>query len=367
MQEDNEGFLYPHIDVEHCVDCGICEKVCPVLNAEKEKVNPEQIAVIVQHKNTEVLEQSTAGGAFTAIAEYILDNNGVVFGVAFTDDYTVKHTYITSKDELFKFRNSKYVQSDTAGTFKQAKDFLDEGRLVCYSGTPCQIEGLRHFLRKDYENLVLVDVVCHAVPSPGLWRKYLNIFSENNGDIASIRFRDKALGYQYSTMEIKNKNGKIYRGGLESQLWMRMYFSSMIIRPSCTACAFKKQYRNSDFTIWDCFNLHSIDKDFDENCGTTRVLIHSIKGKKIFDSVKNNIKYKVIPVDLAVKGVYELVKSHPSNPLREQFFKDAEKLEPEVLFNKYFPYGIKLKIKKGARLVLNRMGLDVKLKHILKK
>lgn len=366
MQEDNEGFLYPVVDKAICINCGACDRACPILNAEREKPF-EQEAYIVQHKDLQVLRESTAGGAFTAIATYTLNNGGVVFGVAYDNDFRVYHTEATNALELARFRNSKYVQSDVGDTYKQAKDYLDNGRMVCYSGTPCQIEGLRNYLRKDYDNLILVDVVCRAVPSPGIWKKYISMVNEKNCRVKSVRFRDKTLGYQYSTMELKLADGKTYRDGIEAQPWLRMFFSGMIIRPSCSDCKFRSRYRRSDFTIWDCFNSYSIDKSFDENVGTTRVLLHTNKAKKIFDEIIKDYKYKKIPADTAVSGVAEMVKSPALHSRRSEFFRDTQEMQMENLLNKYFPKTVKVRLKRRTRLVLNRLGIDKKIKHMLKK
>lgn len=367
MREDEEGFLYPAVNQKSCIKCNACGRVCPILNYKKNCNDFEKRAAIVQHKNREVCNQSTAGGAFTGIAEYTIKNGGVVFGVEMQADYSVRHIYVEKREELVKFRNSKYVQSKVGDSYQQVKKFLDSGRLVCFSGTPCQVEGLRHFLNKEYKNLILVDVVCRAVPSPGVWRKYIAMEIEKCGQLKSVRFRDKALGYQYSTMELTDENGKIYRGGIESQPWLRMFFSGMIIRPSCTDCRFRSQNRNSDFTIWDCFNVYRIDKKFDENIGTTRILIHTAKGKDIFDHIKKEFEYKEISVDLAVKDVQELVYSPAVHKRKEEFFLDFESMTMDDLLHKYFPETIEVKLKKYIRLVLNRVGLDTALKHFLKR
>lgn len=367
MQYDNEGFSYPCIDTNKCINCGLCEKTCPIKNKAKSNKQFERSAVIIQHKNCEICRQSTAGGAFTGIAEYVIENDGVVFGVEINENHFVHHIHVKTKDELWKFRNSKYVQSDTGDTYKLAKDYLESNKLVCYSGTPCQIEGLLKYLGKDYENLILVDVVCRAVPSPGIWKKYIEMTETVQGKISSVRFRDKTLGYQYSTMEMKYKRGTVNRGGIESHPWLRMFFSGMIIRPSCTECKFRNIYRKSDFTIWDCFNIYSIDKTFNENIGTTRMIIHTQKGKKIFDKIKKDFKYKVIPLDTAINGVAEMKISPNAHPRRHEFFADAQKLSMEELLNKYFPVTFKVKIKKNIRTILNKLGLDKTIKHILKK
>jgi coenzyme F420-reducing hydrogenase beta subunit len=164
MKSDEEGFLYPEVDKTVCNGCDLCVMVCPVNKyAEKET---RQSAFLVRHKDERILKESTSGGAFTAIAEIVLNKNGVVFGAAFDENLRVKHVCADNKDDLYRFRNSKYVQSEIGPAFKEAKEFLEQGREVCFSGTPCQVEGLKSFLCKDYDNLVLVDVVCHSIISP---------------------------------------------------------------------------------------------------------------------------------------------------------------------------------------------------------
>lgn len=367
MVSDEEGFLYPKVNSESCIQCGLCERVCPVINYTARQGNDAQEACLLQHKDESICSQSTAGGAFTGIATYVLEKGGIVFGVEMTERYEVRHTSVETVEELNKFRNSKYVQSRIGNVYQQVKKELKSGRWVCFSGTPCQIEGLRHYLNKDYEKLVLVDVVCRAVPSPGIWKKYINYESKQKGAFLSIRFRDKALGYQYSTMALKNRNGKTFRGGIESQPWLRMFFSGMIIRPSCTDCKFRSRYRNSDFTIWDCFNTYSLDRTFDEDRGTTRMLIHTEKAKDIFKEIQNNYICKALSAGMAVAGVQEMVSSPAPNKRKAEFMMDLQSESMDMLLNKYFPMSGKVKAKKTLRLILNRVGLDKTVKHILKK
>ena len=170
MIPDEEGFLYPVVDTETCIHCGRCEQVCPVSAKREEKSFPQE-AYVLQHRDEDVRHESTSGGAFSAIAEWIIGQGGVVFGAAFTDDFTVIHTAVVEKKDLWKFRNSKYVQSDVGRTYEEAAACLSQGRWGCYSGTPCQIEGLAAYLGKPYERLITVDIVCHGVPSPLIWRK----------------------------------------------------------------------------------------------------------------------------------------------------------------------------------------------------
>ena len=171
MVEDEEGFRYPIIDKSKCIDCGLCEKVCPVLNVS----NPNKPASIFafSNKSEDIRLKSSSGGAFSLLAELVLSQGGVVFGAAYDNNWEVAHTYIERIEDLDMLRRSKYVQSRIGDTYKQAKNFLKEGRKVLFTGTPCQISGLRHYLRKDYENLITMDFVCHSAPSPKVWRKFL--------------------------------------------------------------------------------------------------------------------------------------------------------------------------------------------------
>jgi NAD-dependent dihydropyrimidine dehydrogenase PreA subunit len=367
MIEDEEGFLYPQADRLICVECGMCEKVCPILNKEEEEENPNQIGAIVAHKDLTIRKQSTSGGAFTALAEYIISNNGVVFGVEMNEQYFVRHIEIDKVEEIRKFRNSKYVQSDLGHTYSKIKEYLDNGKFVCFSGTPCQIEGLRHFLRKEYGNLILVDVMCRAVPSPGVWRKYVQWLESINSKLEAVRFRDKALGYQFSTMVTTYKNGNVIRNGIESDAWLRMFFSGMIIRPSCTDCKFRRRYRNSDFTIWDCFNVSDLSKKFDEKLGATRILIHTEKGKHLFHEISGSYDLEMVSPDILVKGLTELSHSPQEHKYKKDFFLDYGVIEFDDLLKKYFPINSKVYIKKYVRLLLNKVGLDIFIKKLKRK
>lgn len=369
MKEDDEGFLYPNVNMDKCVNCGLCKKVCPIINKVPEK-KTEQKAYVVNNKDENVRSQSTSGGAFTAIAEYVIDNNGVVFGAAFDKDFNVEHTYVTTKEDLKKFRGSKYVQSDLKNTFQEVKEFLNKGKIVCFSGTPCQIEGLKKFLGKDYEKLITVDIVCHAVPSPKFWKLYLKYQKNklNISNIWNIKFRDKSnYGYKYSTMSIKYDDKKYYEG-VETDPFLRAFFGDLSDRPSCYNCAFKKQYRVSDITVWDCFTIEEFDKKLDDDKGTTRILIHSNKGRFLFENIKNKFYYSEVKPELLVKGVKEMYKSVKENPHRTEFWEDINLMETEKVMEKYFPVKtIRVKSERLLRRTLSKTKFYKKTKKFVKK
>ncbi len=355
MIRDEEGFLYPKVNEQNCIKCGLCKKICPVLN-KLLREDFKQEGYIFQHSNKKIRKESTSGGAFTAISEYILKNGGVVYGVGFDSNFNVKHIRITQEKDLYKFRNSKYVQSDPNSTFLQVLDDLKKNLLVCYSGTACQIEGLKAFLRKDYENLITVDVVCRAVPSPLLWKKYFD-YRNNQKNIKKIYFREKFYGYKYSNLSIYNENDCIYHNGIDTDPYLRAFFSNIACRPSCYNCHFKEQLHKSDFTIWDCFEVDKFSKDFDDDLGTTRVLINSQRGRKIFDNIKIEHKYKAIDVNILVNNFYQMFNSIKYNSEREQFFEDLNNADFNSVINKYFPNNIKCMIEKYSRKILIFIGI----------
>lgn len=359
MREDSEGFLYPSVDKNNCVNCNACERICPILNV-KEEVPFEQKAYIVQSKDRQVLRESTAGGAFTAIARYVINRGGVVFGVELSENLAAHHVYIENESELARFRNSKYVQSCVGeSTLRQAKSFLEQGRFICFSGTPCQIEGLKSYLNKNYHNLLTVDVVCRAVPSPLIFRKYVEYQERKMADkILTIRFRDKHYGYKYSTMNVvTDRNGGHYHQGVESDPWLRAFFSNICDRPSCHQCYFRKRYRVSDFTIWDCFHAGRFSKELDNDKGATRILVHSEKGRNVFEEIKTDFLRIEISPKAAVSGAKEMWESVAPNEKRDVFFADANRLDGVQLFENYFPNTIRVRAEHFIRLACYRLGI----------
>lgn len=366
METDAEGFLRPIIiNSQKCINCGLCEKVCPVKNKQEETAYI-QLGAIVQINNTEIRKESTSGGMFSAIALNVLRRGGVVFGVAYDECFHVKHICVDNEKDLSKLRGSKYVQSDLTGTFQMVKSLLNDKRQVCFSGTPCQVEGLRRFLQKDYENLLLVDVVCHGVSSPLIWEKYLESIQKYNAE--KIYFRWKHYGYKYSTMSFFSKDDReVYFSGVESDKMLRAYFSNGCDRETCYDCVFKKRYRISDFTIWDCFQPKIYDKGFDDDLGTSCVLAHTKKAKKLFKELVSEdiIKSCIVDPDELVYGNNEMMFSVKRNPIRDTILKDAASMSSQQLFKKYFPDNLKQKTKKYVRLFLIKTGLYSFIKYRL--
>ena len=360
MKEDEEGFRYPSVDTSLCIDCGLCEKVCPIINSDKTDTPHKQEGLLVQNKDERIRRESTSGGAFTAIATWIIRQGGVVFGAGYRKGtFIVEHQAVEREEDLNIFRNSKYVQSNVGDMFRLVSEYLKSGHWVCFSGTPCQIEGLRRYLRnRDYEKLVCVDFVCRGIPSPRILTSYIQTQQRFiGGRFTNVLFRDKFYSYQYSSFSIYNEDkSKDYHKGVDSNAYLRAFFNNLSDRPSCYDCRFKKRYRKSDFTLWDCFPIEKFTKTMDSK-GTTRVLVHTDKGRMILDSVKNDLRIVYIDPDRLVEGVREMFHSVPMNPKRAVFFKDFNDMQPTDFFNKWFPLTYKVRINSFVRLACHKLGI----------
>lgn len=365
MVPNHEGFLHPIVDAEKCVECGACEKACPGLNPAYNE-NALKKAYVMQNKDDVVRYQSTSGGAFTAIAEEIIRRGGIVFGAVMTEDLKVVHDSVETIEGLAKFRNSKYVQSEIGDCYSKAKSFLNDGKWVCFSGTPCQINGLVQFLGKDYEKLISVDVVCKSVPSPLVFQKYIEYKKGQEGNIADVVFRDKKRGFLYCTMahylsHEDRKNAKdVYRRGSESDEWLRMFLSGKISRHSCMTCSYQTAHRISDFTLGDIWETGNTK--LDDNKGSTLVHVWTQKGEDFLHSIRDNVRIVAYPIEKS-RGM-ERKNTLTVQQNRETLFEDANNMEANAFFAKYAPYTMSVQLKNMGRYWLWRMGLQNIVRHI---
>ena len=310
FNEDEQGFRYPLVEESICINCGLCEKVCPVLNQNEVK-RPIKVYASI-NPNEEIRSKSSSGGLFTALAELVIDEGGVVFGAQFDEKWGVEHAYTETKEGLNAFRGSKYVQSRIGNSYVQVREFLKNGRKVLFSGTPCQILGLNLFLRNKYESLITIDIVCHGVPSPLVWMAYLHDivkfpvgFSEENNfqkefvnSITNISFRDKSTGWKKYSFKVR---GKEFKDGGNPQkedvllhelhnknLFMRIFLKDLCLRPSCANCPAKSGKSGSDITLADYWGIENSYPELDDDKGISMVLIHSDEGQKLFAKSKVN-------------------------------------------------------------------------------
>lgn len=291
FEEDEKGFRYPQVDSAACVDCGLCEKVCPVLHVGAPRKPLKVYAAI--NPNEEIRLKSSSGGVFTLLAESVINEGGVVFGARFNEQWEVIHDFTETKDGLEPFRGSKYVQSIIDDCYKHAKQFLLAGRKVLFSGTPCQIAGLKTFLGKEYENLLTVDVVCHGVPSPMVWREYLaEIAKDKEHNISYVSFREKSNGWKNYSIVVKDRiQNDLVNESFKKNLYMQLFLKNLSLRPSCYACKCKSGSCGSDMTIADFWGIQ--DPNMDDDKGTSLFLLYTNCGEKeIASCLKAETEYE---------------------------------------------------------------------------
>lgn len=291
MLEDEKGFLYPHISKELCVECGLCEKVCNYKNHMLHRDEPTILAV--KHKDSNVRRNSTSGGFFTALSDYVLKLDGVVYGVKYGENLRVVHTRAVDEKERNKCRGSKYVQSDLRGIFPLVKKDLKEGKTVLFTGTPCQITGLYGYLGQDYPNLLTVDVICHGTPSPRLWREFLDIYEKRSHEkIVYADFRDKRWGWtkSYIFSFVYEKGHKKMWG---EECFNRLFLGNFSLRDSCYNCQFRSYNRPSDITMADFWGIDRSAPDFFDEGGVSAVMLNTEKGDRIFSRISESIEISI--------------------------------------------------------------------------
>lgn len=326
MIEDEEGFWYPQIDRSSCISCNACVRACPILNRTEEGKETSLNAYAAYHHSENIRRKSSSGGVFTALAEEIFRRGGTVYGAAMTEDcHSVKHIAAHNMEELSKLQQSKYVQSDIAQTFREAKAELENGRWVLFSGTPCQIEGLKCFLGKEYERLYTQDIICHGVPSPKIWRKYLLLREQQAKDTAqSVSFRDKIYGWREFSCKLVFRNGCSASATLETDLFLRAFLLNVSLRPSCSQCHFKKIHRISDITLADFWGVEKVIPSMDDNKGTSLVVVHSEKGRKLFQAVAQSLIIQKVDAWDALQYNQAMTHSALANDHRKDFFAHAD-------------------------------------------
>lgn len=323
MQQDVEGFLYPQVDTSSCIDCGLCEKVCPFIHPYEPRTPIQTYAAI--NNDEQIRMESSSGGIFTLLTEQIINERGVVFGARFDENWQVTIDYSETIDGLAAFRGSKYVQASVGDTYAKCAKFLKAGRLVLYSGTPCQIAGLKHYLRKEYDNLLTVDFVCHGVPSPKVWGKYLN---EVVGivNVQGVSMRNKQLeGWKnYNFVLDYQIDGKMISlsSRYQENDYMNAFLRDMILRPSCYACKAKECRSHSDITIADFWGIQNVRPQMDDDKGTGLVLIHTAKGMDYVPFDK--MRYDEVTFEEGYRNNPAIFRSAKPWSRRAEFFQQLD-------------------------------------------
>ncbi len=327
LHEDEEGFLYPVVDKEVCTQCGLCEKVCPIIHQED---SHEPLASYIAINRDEAIRlKSSSGGIFTLLAEAVIREGGVVFGARFDEAWNVVHDWTDTVDGLAPFRGSKYVQSRIGDTYREAKEFLKQGRKVLFSGTPCQVAGLKRFLRKENDNLLAIDFICHGVPSPGVWQRYLSDFcasisSDEIPMISGVSFRDKRNGWKKYNFCLRytsssNSGEQEFIQPFMENPFMRGFLADIYLRPSCYACPAKSGKSGSDITIADAWGINKLAIDYDDDKGACYVLENTDKGSRSLQQ----LAFESYSVDMDNIKSYNPSYCSSSRPhsKRFQFFK----------------------------------------------
>ena len=368
LVQDSEGFLYPNVNCTTCVDCGLCEKVCPIIN-QREQTNPLEVWA-AQNTDEEIRKLSSSGGIATNLAEKIIEAGGVVFGVIMNDKHEAVHTFADTKQQLSAFMGSKYIQSRIGDSFKHVRSFLKSGKKVLFIGTPCQISGLKQFLSKDYENLYTVDFICHGVPSPGVFKWYLQeeinkyvsarkgrknsvsispIHSIPKGDIQlpdglkvmDIRFRDKREGWKKYSFNLRlaeasadgKQNTVSISANVIKNIFLKGFCADLYLRPSCHQCPARNYQSGSDITIADFWGQENMFPEFDNDTGVSCVIIKTIKGQGLFNAL-NKIRKCERTISDVVRYNPSLIISNKESYRRRKFWRLVGKYSFEETVDK---------------------------------
>jgi coenzyme F420-reducing hydrogenase beta subunit len=329
MIEDEEGFYYPLKNDDLCTHCGLCEKVCPNVNKNKLSSSADKVfqpkAYMAIHRDETVLAESASGGVFSAIVESYCKDNFVVFGVEFDEKLHAIHSYSETIEGTDKYRKSKYIQSDINDSYKKVERFLREGKSVLFTGTPCQIAGLRLFLRKDYDNLFCVDLVCHGVPSQKVFNDYKDYLQKKyEGEIRSFTFRHKTHtnSKDWNSRNIKAViNDKTIVMNSQEDVYLKGYHSGLFYRPACYECKYANPNRVSDVTMADFWGVEKLYPNENVHKGVSVLLANTAKGQLLVQKMHKQMKLDKVDINYVIESNAQLNRPAKMHPKRDKFYR----------------------------------------------
>lgn len=356
MHPNKRGFLEPVIDEERCINCGACLRVCPRLKDYRKEINKKIPAFVVKNNNENVRNNSSSGGFFSIIADYVIEKSGVIYGCIVDKDLEIKH--VRTEKDYTKMRGSKYVKSNLGYIFKDIKEDLLKNRLVLFTGTPCECAGLKSFLGKVYDNLIIMDFICHGPQSPLIWKEYINYLSKRNGKIKNYYFRSKINGWHKHTELVEYENGKKEYDTLDTNINKELFHLGYSLRTACYDCKFTNLNRQSDLTMGDAWGIDKINNNFDDNLGTNIIIINTSKGQKIFEEIKEKISYLEVNIDDYIPYNPRLKCSRPVDKNKiDQFWEIYYKKGFKGIISKYTGYSFSKRIKKLIKNILIKLHL----------
>ncbi len=337
MEEDEEGYLYPRIDETQCIHCGLCERVCIMQNERKKAEAPRAYAAYALDE--EIKSQSSSGGVFALLARTIIQRGGVVCGAAFNpEDYSVKHIFVEDLDSIKKLMKSKYVQSRMGDCYKFTKQYLEQGRIVLFAGTPCQINGLKAYLGKEYDNLYCQDIICHGVPSVKVWKVFLRHLEKRNKSKVKYNstpsFRDKTNGWRDYAMSVPLEE-KTYKCIVYKDTYLRGFIHNLFLRPSCYACKSKGMSRSADITLADFWGVDKCCPEMYDVKGVSLVMTYTEKGRELWKALEKEIRYKEVDWQDAMQRNPSGMQSVKKPQAREVFYKQMNENNFSKLVDKY--------------------------------
>lgn len=344
MTEDEEGFYYPLKQDDLCTDCGLCESVCPSIH--KEKIDYKESgnlpkAFMAINKDEAIVHNSASGGVFSAVANAYCKDNFVIFGAQFDDQLRVIHSHVHSLDEIDKYRKSKYVQSDINDSYKKAEEYLKSGKRVLFTGTPCQIAGLRLYLKKEYEHLFCVDLVCHGVPNQKIFDKYIQYIEQKYKEkVTDFTFRHKTIDKKgsWNSKNVKLKTDKReVASSPNKDPYLRGFHGELYYRPSCYKCKYSNPKRISDLTMADFWGVEKLFPDKDVHKGISVLIVNSVKGNKLLSNLNQIMELKEVELDFVIQNNAHLNRPAKINPKRAQFFDLLNKSRFDLAIDRCIP------------------------------